>query len=123
MATKRILQINRELQKELSYLIYNFSLPFETLIQITDVNTSPDLKSAQVFVSFLETSPHKIKESEILDFLQMKAPEMQHHLALKFRWKFIPKLTFIFDTSIAHAQRIEELLNKIKKDQSRLGRA
>ena len=56
MASNRIGRINEEIQKELSSLIRNLKDPRvqDTMISITHVETTPDLRYAKVYVSFLQ---------------------------------------------------------------------
>ena len=56
MASNRIGRINEEIQKELASLIRNLKDPRvqETMISITHVETTPDLRYAKVFASFLQ---------------------------------------------------------------------
>ena len=56
MASNRIGRINEEIQKELSTLLRNLKDPRVqgTMISITRVETTPDLRYAKVYVSFLQ---------------------------------------------------------------------
>ena len=56
MASNRILLINEEIQKELSSLIRTLKDPRiqNTMISITRVETTPDLRYTKVYVSFLQ---------------------------------------------------------------------
>ena len=56
MASNRIGRINEEIQKELSSLIRNLKDPRvqDTMISITRVETTPDLRFAKVYASFLQ---------------------------------------------------------------------
>ena len=56
MASNRIGRINEEIQKELASAIRNLKDPRvqDTMISITHVETTPDLRYAKVYVSFLE---------------------------------------------------------------------
>ena len=56
MASNRINRINEEIQKELSSLLRTVKDPRvqDTMISITHVETTPDLRYAKVYVSFLE---------------------------------------------------------------------
>ena len=56
MASNRIGRINEEIQKELANLIRNLKDPRvqDTMISITHVETTPDLRYAKVYVSFLQ---------------------------------------------------------------------
>ena len=56
MASNRIGRINEEIQKELSALLRNLKDPRvqDTMISITHVETTPDLRYAKIYVSFLQ---------------------------------------------------------------------
>ena len=56
MASNRINRINEEIQKELSALLRNLKDPRiqDTMISITRVETTPDLRYTKVYVSFLQ---------------------------------------------------------------------
>ena len=56
MASNRIGRINEEIQKELASLIRNLKDPRvqDTMISITRVEATPDLRYAKVYVSFLQ---------------------------------------------------------------------
>ena len=56
MASNRIGRINEEIQKELASLIRNLKDPRvqDTMISITHVEATPDLRYAKVYVSFLQ---------------------------------------------------------------------
>ena len=61
MASNRIGRINEEIQKELASLLRNLKDPRvqNTMISITRVETTPDLRFAKVYVSFLEEDKAK----------------------------------------------------------------
>ena len=56
MASNRIMRINEEIQKALSDALRTVKDPrvSGTMISITRVETTPDLRYAKVYVSFLE---------------------------------------------------------------------
>ena len=56
MASNRIGRINEEIQRELASAIRNLKDPRvqKTMISITRVETTPDLRYAKVYVSFLQ---------------------------------------------------------------------
>ena len=60
MASNRIGRINEEIQRELAELIRSLKDPrTQTMISITHVDTTPDLRYAKVFVSVLEDARSK----------------------------------------------------------------
>ena len=56
MSSNRINRINEEIQKELSALLRTVKDPRvqDTMISITRVETTPDLRYTKVYVSFLQ---------------------------------------------------------------------
>ena len=64
MASNRIGRINEEIQRELASLLRDLKDPRvqDTMISVTRVETTPDLRYAKVFVSFLDLSLIHISE-------------------------------------------------------------
>ena len=55
MASNRIGRINEEIQRELAELIRSLKDPrVQTMISITRVDTTPDLRYSKIYVSVLE---------------------------------------------------------------------
>ena len=85
MASNRIIRINEEIQKELSALIRNLKDPRvrDTMISITRVETTPDLRFTKVYVSFLQED----KAADALKGLQSGSGylrrELGHNLNLR----------------------------------------
>ena len=67
MASNRIGRINEEIQRELADLLRELKDPrvHKTMLSITRVETTPDLRYTKVYVSFLQNEkgkpPRKIK--------------------------------------------------------------
>lgn len=60
MASNRIGRINEEIQPELAELIRNLKDPrVQTMISITRVDTTPDLRYSKIYVSVLEEARQK----------------------------------------------------------------
>ena len=61
MSSNRINRINEEIHKELSSLLRKVKDPRvqDTMISITRVETTPDLRYAKICVSFLQEDPAK----------------------------------------------------------------
>ena len=78
-------------------------------VTLTDVQLSPDLRSARVFVSTLDQD-----EQETLDALGRATPFIRRALARKAELRFTPSLQFIFDHSLATGSRVESLLQAIQ---------
>ena len=88
-------------------------IPEAGLLTVTKVTITDDLKIAKVYLSFFE---NKKPIEDILKILVSKHNLIRHHMGLKLTLKYIPQLQFYYDDSIYHAQRIDDLIQKIHKN-------
>ena len=78
------------------------------LVSVTEVEVSPDLHFARVFVS-------GYKEDEtrsVVDALQERRGRIRSFLGKRIRLRFTPELDFKYDDTAARAGRIEALLKE-----------
>lgn len=108
----RIERINELLRQELSELLKNEVKDprLNTLISITEVNTSQDLRHARVFVSGLS---NKQERQEILHVLASAAGFLRSQLSKILRLRFIPELSFHWDDSIERGAHLLELIDRV----------
>lgn len=112
--SRRILQVNELIRKELGEaMLENIDFPKGSLCTILDVETSPDLRSAKVWVSIF---PEKFT-AKIVEMLNKKAGFLQSIAYKKLSLKPLPKFRFVADKTEAQARDIESLLDKIKKEE------
>ena len=111
MASNRIGRINEEIQKELASLIPNLKDPRvqNTMISITHVETTPDLRYAKVYVSFLEAdrAPGAIKG------LKSAGGYLRRELGRALQLRYTPELVWALDDSITYGARMLELINSL----------
>ena len=88
-------------------------IPEAGLLTVTNVAITDDLKLAKIYLSFLE---NKKPIKDILKILKSKQNIIRHQMGLKLTLKYIPQLQFYYDDSIEHAQRINNIIQKIRKD-------
>ena len=69
------------------------------------------MKLAKVYLSFLE---NKIPISDILKIFKSKRNFIRQTMGSKLALKYIPQLQFYFDDSAENAQKISDLIKKIK---------
>lgn len=84
----------------------------DVLVSVSRVEITPDLSEAKVFISAL---PDDSLE-EAMRFLKRKIGFIQKSLNKIVNIKRTPKLVFVEDKSLKKMARIEELLEKIKKE-------
>jgi ribosome-binding factor A len=85
------------------------------LVTVTGVDVTRDLRHARVHVSILGTEEQK---KETLEGLESVAGHLRAKLGRVLRLRVTPELEFRYDTSIAHAARIDSLLEQIRSDQA-----
>ena len=108
MASNRINRINEEIQKELSSLLRTVKDPrvADTMISITRVETTPDLRYTKVYVSFLQEN----KAEEAMKGLKSAAGFLRRELGRALQLRYTPELQFIADDSIQYGAHILEVL-------------
>ena len=78
------------------------------LSSITEVEVSPDLHFARVYVSGLDE-----KETRgVVDALQQRRGRIRSFLGKRIRLRYTPELDFRYDDTAARAGRIEALLSE-----------
>ena len=116
MASNRINRINEEIQKELSALIRNLKDPRiqDTMISITRVETTPDLRYTKVYVSFL----HEEKAADAMKGLQSAAGYLRRELGSALNLRYTPQIMWTLDDSITYGTKLLALINSLGVDHS-----
>lgn len=86
----------------------NLKMP-ETIITVTDVWLSPDIKSAKIWVSIYGKSI-LIAKNKLLSLRD----NLQRQLANKLKTKFTPVISFEFDKSAGYADKINRMLDNLE---------
>lgn len=112
MASNRIGRINEEIQKELSQLLRSLKDPRvqQTMISITRVETTPDLRYAKVYVSFLEADRAK----DALNGLKSASGFLRRELGRNLQLRYTPELQWSLDDSITYGAHMLELINSLE---------
>jgi ribosome-binding factor A len=76
-------------------------------VTVTEVDTSPDLRTARVYVSVLGDSAER---EQTLEGLRSSQGVLQGKIAGAVRMKRTPTLTFHYDESVDRGDRITRLL-------------
>ncbi len=83
-------------------------------VTVTDVEITPDLRHARVFVSVLGEED---KQNESLAALKSGEGFVRGELGKRLSMRMTPEVEFRLDTSIQRGAHIFELLEKIKKNE------
>ena len=115
MASNRIGRINEEIQKELASLIRNLKDPRvqDTMISITHVETTPDLRYAKVYVSFLQED----KAAGALKGLKSAGGYLRRELGHSLNLRYTPELVWALDDSITYGAKMLKLINSLEVSQ------
>ncbi len=111
MASNRINRINEEIQKELSSLLRTVKDPRVggTMISITRVETTPDLRYTKVYVSFLQEENAK----EAMAGLKSAAGYLRRQLGSNLKLRYAPEIVWSLDDSITYGARMLGLINSL----------
>jgi ribosome-binding factor A len=105
----RLLQVNENLQRELSLILAEGLTDDKSLVTITHVLVTPDLREATIWTSVLNAKhPEKVIEG-----LNSRSSEFYESLSKRIRMKFVPRLEFKLDEHIDEVNRIDSLLDEI----------
>jgi ribosome-binding factor A len=78
-------------------------------VTVTAVETSPDLRTAKVFVSVLGSGEER---EATLEGLRSSHGVLQSQIAAETRMKRTPTLTFHYDNTVEQGMRISRLLDR-----------
>ena len=111
MASNRIGRINEEMQKELANLIRNLKDPRvqSTMVSVTGVRATPDLRYAKVYVSVFDAE----KSKEVMKGLKSAGGWLRREIGSSLQLRYTPELVFEEDDSIREGARMSALLSKL----------
>ena len=114
MSSRRIVRVNQLLLEELASLLRRESKdPRVRTVTITGVETTTDLKHADVFV---RTLGGEMPVEDAIEGLESAEGFLRGQLGRSLRLRRIPELRFIADDTLEHARKIEELLDEALGD-------
>ncbi|HYV33739.1 MAG TPA: ribosome-binding factor A [Candidatus Limnocylindria bacterium] len=120
--TNRIAKVNSLIEHELGPVLHEFMDWQNSLITITKVETSRDMKWAKIWISIFHPAPlqsakkietTQVLDKKIMDFLAKNIYDIQGEVNKHFHTKIIPRISFHLDTSPRYVEHIEELVKKV----------
>ncbi|MBA32037.1 MAG: ribosome-binding factor A [Chloroflexi bacterium] len=117
--SKRIERINFTIRKELGTLISeDINDPrLSIMASITNVDTSPDLSNAKIYVSIFGDESERISSMEAL---YSASNRLRILLSKKIKIRKIPKLNFFLDNDLIYSSEMNELIdNVISQDKNK----
>ena len=109
---ERIFKVNKLLKQELGKILFReIQFPLNVLVTLTKVEAFPNLQQAKVYISVIPEG----KTKEVLALLQKQIYDIQQLLNKRLRMRPVPKVQWVEDKEDARVQRVEELLDELKK--------
>jgi ribosome-binding factor A len=114
MASQRIERVKKLLRSEISSVLQRkIKDPRISMVTVTEVNVSPDLKNARVYVSVIGGSE---AEAEVLAGLGSAAGFVRSELMKVLHLRPMPALEFEIDRSLERGSHTLDLLDRIRHE-------
>ena len=120
MASHRPDRVGEQIRDELSALLSRGAVhdPGIGFITLTRVKVSPDLQQARVFYTSLGDDKAR---KETTKALARATPFLRRQIGAVLSLRRVPELEFRFDESIAHQDRIEQILRDLHEEDAQRG--
>jgi ribosome-binding factor A len=114
--TTRQKKVGELLRSEISDIIQReIRDPRLGFVTVTEVDVTPDMRIARVFVSVM--GEHDVQEAAIAALNKARG-FVRLEIGKRITMRITPEIEFRLDHSIEHGARIFELLQQIKQDES-----
>ena len=104
--------IRDELSRLLSREVHDPGVGFVTL---TKVKVSPDLQLARVYYT---TMGDELARRETEKALGRATPFLRRQVGQRIQLRRVPELQFFYDQSVAHHDRVEQILQELKAEEA-----
>ncbi len=84
--------------------------PRISLVTVTDVRVSKDLRNARIFVSHQD---EEVPRRDVLKALRSATPFVRGQLAERLGLRVVPELIFTYDDTPEKVARVDEILRRI----------
>jgi ribosome-binding factor A len=106
----RMRRVNAAVREVLAEAVGELRDPRIGFVTVTDVETSPDLRHAVVYVSVLGS---ETKREKTLAGLEAAHGVLQARIAQELRLKRTPQLAFEYDESVERGVRMSQLIDEL----------
>lgn len=116
MAGARMRRVDESVREVVAASVSELSDPRLGFVTVTGVETSPDLRTAKVFVSVLGDETER---DATLEALRSSHGVIQSRIGAEMRMRRTPTLTFHYDDTIEKGVRISRLLDEGDEEDGR----
>jgi ribosome-binding factor A len=114
LRTERVASV---IKKEVStFLNREYRDPSYGFITVTDVQVTPDLRIAKIYLSIMG---EKEKKNATFRMLENNKGEIRSFIGSHVRLKFTPSVQFIIDETLDRVDRINQLIKRIHSDEGK----
>ena len=106
LLNKRQLQLSNVLSKHLTPMVYNFLKRYKLLVTISNIELSPDLRYAQIYIYCTGDE----NRTDTIELLNNEINSFKKSLASSLKTRFIPDLIFRYDQDLEKQLHISELI-------------
>jgi len=108
-------RVGEQIKRELANIIQReISSPELGMLTISEVDVSPDLKFARVYVT---TFGGKLGIKKTMQYLNGAAGQLRYHLSQSLKnIRTTPRLQFVYDSSIEHGSRLSALIDSVSSE-------
>ena len=112
MAGYRIDRISEDIKREIVAVMRELKDPrVQTMLSITRVDTTSDLRYAKVYVSVLEEA----REKEAMKGLKSAGGWLRRELGSRLQLRYTPELVFELDDSLKYGAHMFDLLTRLQE--------
>ncbi len=111
---KRSKRVGDQLRREVADIImHRLKDPRIGFLTVTSVDVTDDLRNARVYISVLK----KEETDQVLGALNSARGFVRAEVKKRLKMKIIPQFDFFEDPSLDYGEKIDKLLERIKKDE------
>lgn len=112
--SNRMGRVNEQIKKVVSQAI-NYELTNKKvtgMVTVTRVNTTPDLRYSRIYISLFNCK----NNAETVEGLNESEPFLRSRVASEINMRITPELVFKIDDSAEQGEKIDRIIDQIKKD-------
>lgn len=109
---RRVIQLSKEIEKNLGKILREIDFSPAQLITVTEVSLSPLLNQARVSLGVL---PSQYREKTLAKVKKEKG-RIKRELAHSLRIKKMPEVNFYLDTGLEKAENVERILRQLEEE-------
>ena len=109
----RLARVSELMKREIGVILEREFEFRNALVTVHEVDVTPDLRNAHVFIGIVGADDHR---DSIIEQLEKKRGHVQSLVMKRVTLKYTPQLHFRFDDSIERGVRVVNLLDEIAQD-------